>query len=143
MEGLRHALAEYAKEYAKKKAEAKSKNASDAFENMGRAYVRMAIKEPNLFKFLYLGESPIDSPYKIRETPKEIDSGDMIAGISAETGLSPDQAARVMRNTIIYSHGITTMVATGVFKASEKEIMSMIRYASEGFVRIEKEAANG
>lgn len=160
MEGLRKALSEYAREYAREKAMPKKTSANkesksggsavDIFEGMGKSYVKMALKEPNLFKFLYLGESPMESPYKLSDfsgkKKKTRKSGDekyidntanMIAGISSETGLTEEQAARCIHNTVIYSHGIATMVATGVMKASEKDIMAMIKYASESFLQKE------
>ena len=134
MEGLRTALYIYAREYANKSIKA-STNPSDLFKEMGRSYIRMAVREPNLFKFLYLGESPVSKPYKM----KDLTGGQhkaMIRGIAEQTGLTEEQAARCIQNTIIYSHGLATMVATGVFKASEKSLMNMVLQASEGFVRI-------
>ena len=64
----------------------------------------------------------------------------MIDGIAAHTGLSKEQVIRCIQNIVIYSHGLTTMVATGVFKAGEKELMKMIKDASAGFVRMEMQA---
>ena len=143
MDGLRLALAEYAKEYADKKAAPKKGNAIEGFEYMGQSYVKMAIKEPNLFKFLYLGESPLGKPYELKDISGAKDNEEMVKSIAELTGLSYEQIARVMKNTIIYSHGIATMVATGVFKASEKEIMAMIKNASEAFLVKERGQNNG
>ena len=63
MEGFRRELREYAMTYAAAKstsggsettAASSAEDAVSAFEQMGRAYVKMALKEPNLFRFLYL-----------------------------------------------------------------------------------------
>jgi hypothetical protein len=105
---------------------------------MGESYVQMAIKEPNLFKFLYLGESPLGKPYELKDISGAKANGDMINSIAVLTGLSFEQTARVIKNIVIYSHGIATMVATGVFKASKKEIMAMIKNASEAFLQKER-----
>ena len=134
MDGLRMALAEYSKEYADRKSAPKKGNAIEGFEYMGESYVKMALNEPNLFKFLYLGESPLGKPYELKDVSGAKDNEEMIKSIAEITGLSFEQIARVIKNTIIYSHGIATMVATGVFKASKKEIMSMIKAASEAFL---------
>lgn len=149
MEGLRNALAVYAREYAEKKALPKNKktilSAVDVFENLGKSYVKMAIKEPNLFKFLYLGESPLSTPYKLKDISSGKEGGigkEMIAGIAAETGLSEEQISRCVGNTVIYAHGIATMIATGVFKASEKDVNLMIKKASESFLKSEMESKN-
>ena len=66
----------------------------------------------------------------------------MIAGIAAETGLSVEQISRCVGNTVIYAHGIATMIATGVFKASEKDVNLMIKKASESFLKSEMESKN-
>jgi len=39
-----------------------------------------------------------------------------------------------LQNTIIYAHGVATLVATNVISASEEEMMSMINRAAEGFL---------
>ena len=141
MEGLRYALAQYARDYANKKnpAATSSKTSADAFEYLGMNYVKMAIKEPNLFKFLYLGESPMGRPFILKDLSDSVGGEKNISGIAHETGMNAEQATRVVQNTIIYSHGIATMLATGVFKATEKQVMAMIKNVSEAFVRNELE----
>lgn len=143
MEGLRKALAVYAREYAVAKANPGKREGGDAFEFMGRAYIKMAMKEPNLFKFLYLGVCPLDEPLSLNDISSEADSEAMIGSISAQTGLAPDKVIKVIQDTIMYSHGIATMIATGVFKASEKQVMAMIKSASEAFVLQQKAGSNG
>ena len=137
MDGLRLALAQYAEEYARRKTAAmvKGEDAASMFEQMGRAYVRMALKEPNLFRFLYLGERPISKPFTMRSMVGGKHDRAMIEGIAEQTGLTKDQAGRCIQNTVIYAHGLATMVATGVLKASEKALMAMINDAAAGFVQ--------
>ncbi|SEP56029.1 transcriptional regulator, TetR family [Lachnospiraceae bacterium NE2001] len=142
MEGLRLALAEYAREYADKKATPKKGNAIEGFEYMGESYVNMAIKEPNLFKFLYLGESPLGKPYELKDISGAKANEEMIKNIAELTGISYEQIARVVKNTIIYSHGIATMLSTGVYKAPKNEIMAMIKNASEAFLLKERTGSN-
>ncbi|MBO4580104.1 MAG: TetR/AcrR family transcriptional regulator [Clostridiales bacterium] len=137
MEGLRMALSEYARDYAAKKAVTDMKDKIEGFEYLGRSYVRMAIKEPNLFRFLYLGESPMGKPYDLKAIARDKKNKPMISAISFQTGLNEEQVIRFIRNTVIYSHGIATMVATGVFKGSEKEMMAMINDAADSFIAME------
>ena len=133
MEGLRRALAEYAMVYAAKKAATDSANKLESFEFLGRSYVKMALKKPNLFKFLYLGENPMGKPYNLKDVGRAKNK-EMIAMIAAQTGLNEEQVIRFVRNTIIYSHGIATMLATGVIKGTEKEMMDMINKAADAFI---------
>ena len=138
MEGLRKALYEYASEYASNKTDLSGTYGADAFEKLGSSYIETAIKEPNLFKFLYLGEGPVSKPYSIEDLPKGQVNEKLIAGISGETGLTPEASLRVVNNTVIYSHGIAAMIATGVFKSTLKAAMNMIKSASEAFVMKER-----
>ncbi len=133
MEGLRLALSEYAMEYAAKKAASSYENKLESFEFLGRAYVKMALKEPNLFKFLYLGVSPMGKPYNLKDVGRAKNKA-MITMIAEQTGLNEEQVIRFVRNTIIYSHGIATMIATGVLKGTEKEMMEMINNAADAFI---------
>lgn len=134
MEGLRSALSEYAREYAARKAVSDSRNKIESFEFLGRSYVKMALKEPNLFKFLYLGESPMGKPYDLKGIARDKKNKEMISKIAEQTRLNEEQVIRFVRNTLIYSHGIATMVATGVFKGTEKEMMEMINDAADSFI---------
>ena len=134
MEGLRLALSQYAREYAAKKALTSSASEMQSFEYLGRSYVRIALKEPNLFKFLYLGESPMGKPYDLKSIGRSKAHNEMIARMCEQTGLTNEQVIRFVRNTLIYSHGIATMVATGVFKGTEKEMMGMINNAADAFI---------
>ena len=134
MEGLRSALSEYAREYAARKAVSDSRNKIESFEFLGRSYVKMALKERNLFKFLYLGESPMGKPYDLKGIARDKKNKEMISKIAEQTGLNEEQVIRFVRNTLIYSHGIATMVATGVFKGTEKEMMEMINDAADSFI---------
>ena len=61
----------------------------------------------------------------------------MIKKICEQTGLKRQAVIRYIRNTIIYSHGIATLVATGMFTATEKEMMKMINNAADGFLLME------
>ena len=133
MEGLRLALSEYAMEYAAKKAASGFENKLESFEFLGRSYVKMALKEPNLFKFLYLGENPMGKPYNLKDIGR-IRNKEMINMISGQTGLNEEQVIRFVRNTVVYSHGIATMLATGMLKGTEKEMMDLINNAADAFM---------
>lgn len=133
MEDLRIALSEYAMMYAAREAASSSEDKLESFEFLGKAYVKMALKEPNLFKFLYLGENPMGKPYNLKDIGRSKNK-DMIRMISEQTGLNDDQVIRFVRNTIIYSHGIATMLATGMLKGTEKEMMDLINSAADSFI---------
>lgn len=133
MDEMRRELAVYAEKYAESRITKENENAAGIFENMGRAYISMAINEPNLFKYLYLGERPISKPFTADSIAKSANSKELIVGIAFQTGLSEEQAASCIRNIVIYSHGLATMIATGVLKLDENEAMAMISEAAGKF----------
>ena len=73
-------------------------------------------------------------PYDLKGIARDKKNKEMISKIAEQTGLNEEQVIRFVRNTLIYSHGIATMVATGVFKGTEKEMMAMINDAADAFI---------
>ena len=138
MEGLRKALYVYALEYAENKTGPIVKKNGYAFRKMGEAYIDTAIKEPNLFKFLYLGEGPVSKPFNLSDLPTGKADAEMIKNISEEMGLTEDACAVVVQDTIFYTHGIASMIATGVLTITLEQAMDMIISASKSFFDKEK-----
>ena len=134
MEGLRKALAAYALEYSNSKMRPTAENAIDAFEQVGAAYIQIAVAAPNLFRFLYLeGYSGLPSD-QLDALITDSDNAALVKRISKEFNITEDRAGRYLQNTIIYTHGIAALAATGVIHASEKEIMQFVNRAADGFL---------
>ena len=134
MEGLRTALAEYAQAYAKNKMSPSANNAVEAFERIGRAYVEIAVKEPNLFRFLYLEDNKVKSGNHFSAMITSKHNAVMIKKMADFLGIPEENVGRYLQNTIIYAHGIATLVATNVITATEEEMMAMINRAADGFL---------
>ena len=137
MEGLRTALAEYAREYANHKMRPTGDNAVVAFEHVGRAFVEIAVKEPSLFRFLNLNEKKSKSEESFGAIITNKDNAEMLKSIAAYLEISEESAGRYLQNTMIYAHGIATLVATNVITATEEEMMTMINRAADAFLRQE------
>lgn len=142
MEGLRTALAEYAREYANHKMRPTGDNAVAAFEHVGKAFVEMAVKEPNLFRFLNLNEKKSKSEESFGAIITNKDNAEMLKSIGAYLEISEESAGHYLQNTMIYAHGIATLVATNVITATEEEMMSMINRAADAFLRQEGVSAD-
>ena len=134
MEGLRSALAEYARNYATSKIKQKKSSAFEAFEQIGQAYVEMALREPNLFKFLYLDENNSSKMNHFDEIVTRNNNAELIRKMAETLKIKEEGAGRFLQNTIIYSQGIATLAATGMIKTSEKEMMTMINRAADTFL---------
>lgn len=142
MEGLRTALAEYAITYAKNKMNSTAKNVVEAFEYTGRAYVEMAVNEPNLFRFLYLEGNKYKSANNFEAIITSEDNTELIRKIADYLGIPENNVGRYLQNTIIYAHGIATLVATNAITASEEEMMIMINRAADAFLMQEDVPVN-
>lgn len=133
MEGLRNALAEYALNYANNKMMPSADDATQAFMQVGIAYVQIAILEPNLFRFLYMnGDSKFSLPSF--GALKDYDNhNELIQRLSSVYHISEEKIGRYLQNTIIYTHGIATLVAAGIIKTSKEEVVRMLDYAGNSF----------
>lgn len=134
MDGLRKALSEYALNYANSKMRPTAENAIAAFEQVGIAYIHIAVTEPNLFRFLYLeGYSGFPSD-NFDAIVADEDNAVLIKRISKKLAISEESAGRYLQNTIIYTHGIATLAATGIIHASEEEMMQLVDRAANAFL---------
>lgn len=142
MDGLRTALAQYAREYANQKMRPTGDNAVAAFEQMGKAFVEIAVKEPNLFRFLNLNENKSKSENSFEAIITNKNNAEMIQSISEYLGIPEENVGRYLQNTMIYAHGIATLVATNVITATEEEMMMMINRAADAFLMQEGVSAD-
>ena len=133
MEGLRRELAEYAMSYADRKM-CFDTDGMEAFSHMGIAYLDMAFDEPNLFRYLNMNN---DRGYFVGGFDAFI-AGDenaaMIERIAGQLGISGDKVGAYYRNMIIYTHGLASLIASGLVKATKEETRQMMKRASEGFL---------
>ena len=134
MDGLRTALAEYAREYANQKMRPTGDNAVVAFEHVGKTFVEIAVKEPNLFRFLNLNEKKSKGEDGFCAILTNKNNAEMIKSISEYLKIPEENVGRYLQNTMIYAHGIATLVATNVITATEEEMMIMINRAVDAFL---------
>lgn len=126
MEGLRKALVQVAVEYVNKKMVSDADNYIEAFWNVGCAYIKLAFDEPNLFRYIYMGES--DLYYRGDVGSILTDEGNivLIEGMAQYLKVSTQAAGCLMQRMIIYVHGIVSLVVAGVLKSTKEEVYSMM-----------------
>ena len=134
MDGLRSALAGYAYSYAKEQMHRAGADPVTAFENMGRAFIHIAVHEPNLYRFLYLDEKYSSGANTISAISASETNSQQIKGIATYLHIPEENVARYLQKTMIFSYGIATLVATGMLTAAEEEIMTMINQAADAFL---------
>lgn len=134
MEGLRIALGQYALTYANQKLCTASDDESNAFRGVGRAYIGLALNEPNLFRFLYMSGKSELSLLNFNGLLSDEGNAELIKALSKSSQISEVIAGRYLQDTIIYTHGIATLIAAGVISATEKEIFDWIDRVSDALL---------
>ncbi|MDD3417634.1 MAG: TetR family transcriptional regulator [Lachnospiraceae bacterium] len=127
MDGFRAELTEAAIRYVNQKIEPSAKNLVASFEQIGESYVDIAIDEPNLFRFIFMGESgrnvnggllsllDYDRNIKIQQ------------GLSEILQITPEQAGTFINTMVIYTHGIASLIAAGVVNEEKETAHKMVR----------------
>lgn len=134
MEGLRKALADYALIYANEKMHPTEKNALVAFNQIGKAYIGIALNEPNLFQFLFLNGSGFYPMGGAKMLTDDEDNAELIKLIAKEYKITRQNAAQYLQDTLIYTHGIAAFVASGMMVLTEQEIMISINRVGNHFL---------
>ncbi len=97
-----------------------------AFKGVGKAYIKFAGDEPQLFKELFMRVD--GEPYAVKTALVGIDENyeDILRSIRRGYGLDSAKAERIYFHMWVYTHGLAVMIATGVCNFGADEISSMI-----------------
>jgi AcrR family transcriptional regulator len=106
-----------------------------AFREVGSKYIEFAIREPMLFQLLFMREqtekrSALGILPMIDDNYEEI-----LESVKKGYGLDEDTAKSFYRHLWIYTHGIASLIATGVCSFKPQEIGEMV---SEVFMSLLK-----
>lgn len=134
MDGLRVALGQYALAYANKKLCPSADDGDNAFSQIGRSYIKLAVNEPNLFRFLYMSRKSQFSLQNFDGLLTDEGNAELIKTLAKNLQISETRAGRYLQDTIIYTHGIAALVVAGVIKANENEIMDYVDNAANSFL---------
>lgn len=134
MEGLRKALTEFALTYANEKMRPLAENSLEAFTEVGSNYVNIAFDEPNLFRYLYLGEQGGYQAGGVEALISDQDNAELIDGITSYLNVPREEIAKYVQNSIVYTHGLASFIATGVIQSSKEQVMEMVTTAGNAFL---------
>ena len=126
MEGLRKALMQTAVKYANKKMVLQVDNYINAFCNVGYAYINIAFDEPNLFRYIYMGEGNLYHRGAVDTILTDKGNIVLIEGLAQYLNISIQVAGSLVQRMIIYVHGIVSLVVAGVFESTKEEVYSMM-----------------
>ena len=112
-----------------------------AFRAVGIAYIRFAAEEPQLFQLIFMNESERAIHQFSEFLPiKDYSYEKMILSIQEEYGLSRQLSEQLYQHLFIYSHGIASMTAAGIYSFSSAELTAML---TQVFTALIKELLGG
>lgn len=126
MDGLRAALADEALCYINARITAQSGHGLAAFRKVGEMYVDLAIDEPHLFRFVLMGESGRRVEGARLALLDQERSARLMREIAEETGATQPEAANYMQTLILYTHGISSLLAAGVLQKQKADVHAML-----------------
>ena len=126
MDGLREALAKEALYYANQKLSPYSENCIEAFLQIGYSYVNMAFDEPNLFRFIYMGESKQYCRGDFNSILTDNGNAVLIEGLSQYLHVDKGDVGKFVQRMVVYTHGIASLITVGVLQGTKEEVYKMI-----------------
>ena len=96
---------------------------ANPFRAVGMAYILFASQEPQLFKILYLNphKHPIES-FKDFLPQRDHSYQQILESIVEDYPMSIESAEFVYQHLFIYSHGLASMIAAGIYSFSQEEV---------------------
>lgn len=127
MDNMREALTREAVIYANRKMMPTSTNCIEAFWQIGYAYINLAFDTPNLFRFVYMGESK--SYYRGEFDSILTDRGNaaLIDKLYQYLNISREQADMLFQRMLVYTHGIVSLVVAGVLNCTKEQVYSIVK----------------
>ena len=109
------------------------------FKGTGKAYVRMAREEPNLFRLLFMTGTP-QAP-NVEDLMQYVDKISTTVTDAAKDSFEIDRetAKKLHHHLWIYSHGIAVLQATGVCNFTDEETDAMLTEVGLSLIKYMKE----
>lgn len=94
------------------------------FKGMGKAYIRFASEEPNLFKLVFMDSNKED--YKNIKIEDDDSRSEIVKIIMQSTGLSEQKASYMHLYSFVFVHGIASLIVSKTVFFSEEIISDML-----------------
>lgn len=105
-----------------------------AFKGVGISYIKFALREPNLFRLLFMtdeGKYGLDNVLMGIEPNYEL----ILKSIKDGYGFDEDDGKRLYKQMWIYTHGIAVLCVTGMCTFKPEEISDMLTDVCTGLIK--------
>ena len=127
MDNMREALTKEAVAYANQKMMPTSTNCIETFWQVGYAYINLAFDTPNLFRFVYMGESKNYCRGGFDSILTDSGNAVVIDKLCKYLDISRKQADMLLQRMIVYTHGIVSLVVAGVLNCTKEQVYSIVK----------------
>ena len=127
MDNMREALTKEAVAYANQKMMPTSTNCIEAFWQIGYGYINLAFDTPNLFRFVYMGESKNYCRGGFNSILTDKGNAVLIDKLYQYLNISKEQADMLFQRMIVYTHGIVSLVVAGVLNCTKEQVYSIVK----------------
>lgn len=127
MEKLREALTQEAVIYANRRMTPDSKDCIEAFSQIGSAYIDLAFDTPNLFRFVYMGESMLYCRGEFTSILTDKGNAALLDELCRYLNIGKEQTETLFQRMIIFTHGIVSLVVAGVLNCTREQAYSAVK----------------
>ncbi|MDR1002495.1 MAG: TetR family transcriptional regulator [Oscillospiraceae bacterium] len=127
MDNMREALTQEAVAYANRKMTHTSKDCVEAFWQIGYAYISLAFDTPNLFRFVYMGESGNYCRGGFNSILTDGGNAVLIDKLYQHLNISREQAEMLFQRVLVYTHGVAALVTAGVLNCTKEQACSQVK----------------
>ena len=127
MDNMREALTKEAVAYANQKMMPTSTNCIEAFWQIGYGYINLAFDTPNLFRFVYMGESKNYCRGGFNSILTDKGNAVLIDKLYPYLNISREQAEMLFQRMIVYTHGMVSLVVAGVLNCTKEQVYSIVK----------------
>ena len=127
MDNMREALTKEAVTYANKKMMPTSMDCIEAFWQIGYGYINLAFDTPNLFRFVYMGESKNYCRGGFNSVLTDKGNAVLIDKLYPYLNISKEQAEMLFQRMIVYTHGMVSLVVAGVLNCTKEQVYSIVK----------------
>lgn len=126
MDGLREELIPFAEQYMENTYYSLNENEFATFEQRGRGTIDLALDQPNLFRFLYIGDRNqlLSTGFEI-----QIEDGNCnqeFLKMAQELGITSEQAVDFAMTMMVYTQGMATLIASGIVRDTKENMYRML-----------------